>query len=158
MKNAYAVFKQLDYYTYALLSAKLQLIFIEQKVFCIWIECLTYNSIYWNFKSSNPWYDLIVGNAIIFIWDQLTVDVAHGPYLRYQIENNCRTWTLLFNGTGNYILQTLHITWSLSLIYLSVLTSNGVLFILVGIVSGIPLMHLTVFTMFDHKDFVLTHF
>lgn len=38
-----------------------------------------------------------------------------------------------------------------------ILTTDGMLFVLVGIVSCVPLMHLAVFTMLDNEDFFLAH-
>lgn len=48
-------------------------------------EFLTYSAVYGDLEGADSWDDLVVGNVVVFVWDQLAVDIAHGPQLRNKV-------------------------------------------------------------------------
>ena len=46
---------------------------------------LTYSAVYGDLKGADSGDNLVVGDVVVFVGDQLAVDVAHSPQLRNQV-------------------------------------------------------------------------
>lgn len=85
------------------------------------------------FEGAHSWHDLVIRITFVIIWYQLTVNITHCILFRHQIENYIGSvWTQSF--------------------YDRFFGVHSIIFVLLLVMSCIPLVQMTILTVLDYKN------